>query len=49
LEEDELEKVSLMVDHDDALEAISQTTTSDTLFDTTEGFDINSQSGDQNG
>ncbi len=43
LEEEELEKVRLMVDHDDTLGAIAPTYVSEPLFDTAEGFDINSQ------
>ena len=47
LEDDELEEVGCMVNHDDTLKAIS--IPSETLFTKTQGFDINSQQGDQNG
>lgn len=49
LEEEELETIRLLVDQDDVLEAITTSFVVESLFNVAEGFNINSQSGDQNG
>ena len=49
LEEEELETIRLLVDRDDVLEAITTSFVAESLFNVTEGFNINSQSGDQHG
>jgi hypothetical protein len=49
LEEEELGTIRLLVDRDDVLEAITTSFVVESLFNVTEGFNVNSQSGDQNG
>ena len=49
LEEEELETIRLLVDRDDVLEAITTSFVVESLFNVTEGFDVNSQIGDQYG